>query len=362
MALEVLAQLNSEKVNCKPNKIHLTFDDGPSASVTPQILDSLKSRNIKGTFFVTTTSLENSSTNQNLVKRVFKEGHLVANHGYHHDAYALRIDGTGKLLEKGFSKEKRDEEINKSIHLLNQATGQQYAKQKHLLFRFPYGRGAMPSQTELEEMMRSGEIKLQNENYAEQLKEYRKISPALQTLAGNNHSHLGWNHDSKDSSFGVTMPANSILKSYIVSNLKNLCASSISPQVALFHDIKEMNTKAIPIIADIGKCAGLSFISADELLKYPEPVIKNGVYIPKEQIKVGIIENVIKTFDEVMNAGKPLCEKIKEVSCHSEYTDKYYANCEGDESICYQSKWYKRQAIVDLEDEKFIKIKDACGL
>ena len=74
-----------------------------------------------------------------------------------------------------------------------------------------------------------------------------------------------------------------------------------------------MNTKAIPIIADIGKYAGLSFISADELLKYPKPVIKNGVYIPKEQIKVGTIENVIKTLDEVMNAGKPLCEKIKEV-------------------------------------------------
>ena len=87
---------------------------------------------------------------------------------------------------------------------------QEYAKQKHLLFRFPFGRGAIPSQTELEEMMRSGEIKLQDGSYAEQLKEYRKISPALQTLAGNNHSHLGWNHDSKDSSFGVKMPASSV--------------------------------------------------------------------------------------------------------------------------------------------------------
>jgi peptidoglycan/xylan/chitin deacetylase (PgdA/CDA1 family) len=362
LAREVLTQLNSDKLSCKTNEVHLTFDDGPAAGVSPKILDSLKSRDIKATFFITTTSLENSPSNRAIVKRIFDEGHLVANHGYNHNAYALRMDGNGKILDPGFNLEKREEEISKSIILLNQATGDQYSKQKNLLFRFPYGRGAMPSAAEIEEMSQSGEIKFSSSNYADRLKEYRQMSPPLQTLAGNNHSHLGWNHDSKDSSYGVKMPDDAILKNYIVNNLKALCTSNISPQVALFHDIKEMNIKAIPIIADIGKCAGLNFISSAELLKMPDTIVKSGVYIPKEKIKIGTVENVIKTMDSVKSAGLVNCEENKVISCHSQYTDKYYADCEGDESICYQGKWYKRQSILDLVDENYIKIKDACGL
>ena len=58
----------------------LTFDDGPS-SVTNKILDTLKQENIKATFFVLGSNVEEKPE---LVKRMYEEGHFVANHGYSH--------------------------------------------------------------------------------------------------------------------------------------------------------------------------------------------------------------------------------------------------------------------------------------
>ena len=51
--------------------IYLTFDDGPSSTVTPKILDILKANNIKATFFL----IDYSNENEHLVKRIYKEGH-----------------------------------------------------------------------------------------------------------------------------------------------------------------------------------------------------------------------------------------------------------------------------------------------
>lgn len=60
--------------------IYLTFDDGPTSDSTPAILDILKSRNIKATFFVLNFSDENAQ----YIKREYKEGHTIALHGYTH--------------------------------------------------------------------------------------------------------------------------------------------------------------------------------------------------------------------------------------------------------------------------------------
>lgn len=60
--------------------IYLTFDDGPSASSTPVILDILKNRGIKATFFV----LHYSDENEQYIKREKEEGHTIALHGYSH--------------------------------------------------------------------------------------------------------------------------------------------------------------------------------------------------------------------------------------------------------------------------------------
>ena len=60
--------------------IYLTFDDGPSADITPHILDILAEKNIKATFFV----IHFSDNNAELVKRESESGHTVALHGYSH--------------------------------------------------------------------------------------------------------------------------------------------------------------------------------------------------------------------------------------------------------------------------------------
>ena len=58
----------------------LTFDDGPS-EVTNQILDTLKQEKVKATFFVLGSNVK---ILPNVVKRIYDEGHYIANHGYSH--------------------------------------------------------------------------------------------------------------------------------------------------------------------------------------------------------------------------------------------------------------------------------------
>lgn len=62
-------------------KIALTFDDGPSTAWTPALLDGLKERGVKATFFLIG---ENADKNPEIVKRMADEGHLIGNHTYHH--------------------------------------------------------------------------------------------------------------------------------------------------------------------------------------------------------------------------------------------------------------------------------------
>ena len=67
--------------NGKKGVIYLTFDDGPSTNITPKILDILKKKNIKATFFI----LNYDSTKEGIVKREVNEGHTVGIHGYSHN-------------------------------------------------------------------------------------------------------------------------------------------------------------------------------------------------------------------------------------------------------------------------------------
>ncbi len=63
------------------NRVALTFDDGPRAPYTGQILDILKKEGVTATFFVLG---ENARRHPELVKRIELEGHRVANHGMDH--------------------------------------------------------------------------------------------------------------------------------------------------------------------------------------------------------------------------------------------------------------------------------------
>ncbi len=63
-------------------QVYLTFDDGPSRDITPQILDILKENDVKATFFVLGARVD---LYPNTLRREFEEGHYIANHGYSHD-------------------------------------------------------------------------------------------------------------------------------------------------------------------------------------------------------------------------------------------------------------------------------------
>src|SRR5215469_16037563 len=61
--------------------IAMTFDDGPSPETTPRLLDILKQRNIKVTFFMIG---QNAERNPDLVRRILAEGHEIGNHSWTH--------------------------------------------------------------------------------------------------------------------------------------------------------------------------------------------------------------------------------------------------------------------------------------
>lgn len=104
-------------------RVFLTFDDGPSQSVTPLILDVLKNENVKATFFSLGTRVVN---NPDITKREFEEGHYVANHGYSH-----------KYSEIYSSPEATLDEYNFTEQAIRNALGiQNYTSR---LFRFPGG-------------------------------------------------------------------------------------------------------------------------------------------------------------------------------------------------------------------------------
>lgn len=66
--------------------VFLTFDDGPSTTVTPQILDTLDKNGVKATFFITGDTLERGGDKAaELLKREFNSGNAIANHSYSHD-------------------------------------------------------------------------------------------------------------------------------------------------------------------------------------------------------------------------------------------------------------------------------------
>lgn len=80
-AILVSERLKINQVAYEIKKVALTFDDGPNAIYTEELLDGLKERNVKATFFITG---ENIKENERVIKRMYAEGHLLGNHTYSH--------------------------------------------------------------------------------------------------------------------------------------------------------------------------------------------------------------------------------------------------------------------------------------
>lgn len=89
-------------------RIALTFDDGPHPVYTPKLLDGLKERNVKATFFVVGKNIEGR---EDIIKRMDEEGHLIGNHTYDH----VKITG--------LPEEEACAQITKTSELVKEITG-----------------------------------------------------------------------------------------------------------------------------------------------------------------------------------------------------------------------------------------------
>lgn len=74
--------VKSQNIALTDKIIYLTFDDGPSPTVTGEVLDILKQYDIRATFFV---QGRNAVRHPELIKRVYDEGHIIGNHSYSHN-------------------------------------------------------------------------------------------------------------------------------------------------------------------------------------------------------------------------------------------------------------------------------------
>lgn len=101
------------------HQLMLTFDDGPDAVYTPEILDILSREKVQATFFVLGKSVVK---HPDVFERIIREGHMVANHTMTH----LDFDTNADVRNR--------EEIIGTDHVIRATAG--YATK---LFRIPEG-------------------------------------------------------------------------------------------------------------------------------------------------------------------------------------------------------------------------------
>jgi len=99
--------------------VAMTFDDGPSATLTPKLLDLLAAHHIKATFFVIG---ENVAEHPEIVARAAREGHEIGNHSWSHPNF-------GKMSDQGVRSQ-----LQRTDDAIKSSTGQ-----RPMLMRPPYG-------------------------------------------------------------------------------------------------------------------------------------------------------------------------------------------------------------------------------
>lgn len=93
------------RVETEEKLVALTFDDGPDATGTPQVLDELRDRDVRATFFLVGRDLEE---NQDLGRVIAADGHAIGNHTHSHrrmmlvgsDTVASEIERTDDLIRQ----------------------------------------------------------------------------------------------------------------------------------------------------------------------------------------------------------------------------------------------------------------------
>ena len=205
--------------NSNYKRVFLTFDDGPSKSVTIPILDILKENNVKATFFVLGSNAERYPE---IVKRAYQEGHYIANHSFTH-VYANIYASPQNVLD----------EYNRTETAIKNAIGNQNYNSR--LFRFPGGTSGG--------------------KYANTKKD------AVNLLNQNNVAHLDWNALTADAA-GLEN-VDEMLK-YVEKTIGN--KNSV---VILMHDtgIKKGTSELLPRLIQMLKEKGYVFENIYDLLE-----------------------------------------------------------------------------------------------
>lgn len=190
--------------------IHLTFDDGPSTTSTPKILDILKQEDVKATFFI----LNYTADTEPLVKREIQEGHSVGIHGYSHEYSEIYKS------EKAYM-----QNLDKLQNKIYQSTGV-----KTTITRFPGGSSNTISD----------------------------FNPGIMTklskrIEKEGYQYCDWNVDSEDA--GGAENANEVYKNVTRELVKG------RRNVVLMHDFSsnEKTIKALKKIIEYGKKNGYTF-------------------------------------------------------------------------------------------------------
>lgn len=128
---------NQEKI------VFLTFDDGPSTTVTPEVLKILKEKDVKGTFFIMGKTLEQGGEEASKVLRdIYNSGHAIGNHTYSHN-YKTLYPGR-KLNLNNFL-----EDLKKNEELIGQSLGKSDFHTR--VYRAPGGTMSWKNMKELKE-------------------------------------------------------------------------------------------------------------------------------------------------------------------------------------------------------------------
>ena len=108
-----------EQEDLEQKKVAISFDDGPHPTYTEQLLDGLKERGVKATFFVTG---EHAALHPDIIRRMSEEGHLIGNHTYTH----IQLNASNR--------ERFKEELIQTNEVITEITGEEV-----LYVRPPYG-------------------------------------------------------------------------------------------------------------------------------------------------------------------------------------------------------------------------------
>ena len=199
-------------------QVFLTFDDGPTSNITPQILDILKRYNVKATFFVLGKQVER---NPDLIRREFNEGHSIESHTYTHTYKAVYS-----------SKESFFDEFNRTQTSLQNCLGM--PNFKTLVVRMPGGTAGGP---------------------------YSAIKSQISTeLYNSGIASLDWNCLTKDAEGAETYDA-------IMNNVYTYTGSKTSV-VLLMHDAdtKQITADTLPKVIEYYRDNGYKFVTVENYL------------------------------------------------------------------------------------------------